>query len=61
VAPTPENYNTWRTNFGRTAGGAATSLAAVPEPEGWPLIAVGMTLAITTVNTRSRAQTRLVV
>jgi hypothetical protein len=28
---TQDGYNTWRTNFGRTAGGGAMSMAAVPE------------------------------
>jgi hypothetical protein len=41
VAPTPENYNLWRANFGQTAGSGSTSalplppspfVNAVPEP-----------------------------
>jgi hypothetical protein len=27
-----EQYNTWRTNFGRTVGGGSDSSATVPEP-----------------------------
>jgi len=33
VDPTPDNYNIWRTNFGRAVnGGGATSGPAIPEP-----------------------------
>jgi hypothetical protein len=42
--PTPERYNLWRTNFGRTAGGAALSGAAVPEPTSWLLLILGAAL-----------------
>ena len=41
VAPTPENYNLWRTNFGRTvAGGSGSGLSNsnVPEPSSIRLI-----------------------
>ena len=41
VAPTPENYNTWRAHFGMTAGsgsGSAGSQAAVPEPATFVLL-----------------------
>jgi hypothetical protein len=34
VPTTPENYNTWRTNFGETTGGGGDGIAesGVPEP-----------------------------
>jgi hypothetical protein len=33
VASTPENYNLWRTTFGRTSGGSGSAASdAVPEP-----------------------------
>jgi hypothetical protein len=31
VAPTPENYNLWRDNFGSTVGGGAVNDSSVPE------------------------------
>jgi hypothetical protein len=36
---TPDDFNTWRTNFGRTAGGGslADTRASVPEPATWGL------------------------
>jgi hypothetical protein len=43
--PTPgvqlEDYDVWRTNFGRTAGGGAALSAAVPEPSTFALVALG--------------------
>jgi hypothetical protein len=39
IAPTEDNYNLWRTNFGRTSGGGGSGVAigsassAVPEPD----------------------------
>jgi hypothetical protein len=43
----PAGYNTWRANFGRTAGGgAALAIAAgVPEPATWGLACLAMCLA----------------
>lgn len=39
----PAGYNTWRTNFGATApAGSGTSVAGVPEPAAWLLVAMGM-------------------
>jgi autotransporter-associated beta strand protein len=35
---TQEDYTTWRTNFGRTAGAGAALSAAVPEPSTWLLL-----------------------
>jgi hypothetical protein len=35
---TQEDYTTWRTNFGRTAGAVAELSAAVPEPSTWLLL-----------------------
>jgi hypothetical protein len=41
----PEGYNRWRTNFGRTAGsGSVASSAAVPEPAAVTLFVVSMLL-----------------
>ena len=39
----PEGYNTWRTNFGRTlgSGAALASSAAVPEPASFALLLMG--------------------
>jgi hypothetical protein len=48
---TQEEYNTWRTNFGRTAGGGDGSVAsfaaksAVPEPSTVLLIMAGCFVA----------------
>jgi hypothetical protein len=43
VAPTESNYNLWRTNFGRTAGGSSASLnSAVPESVGLVPLALAM-------------------
>jgi hypothetical protein len=39
---TPEDYQTWRTNFGKSAGGAAGLVAAVPEPAAAALVAIAM-------------------
>jgi hypothetical protein len=37
-----EGYNEWRTNFGRTSGGAALGASAVPEPACLLLIVAGL-------------------
>jgi hypothetical protein len=37
----PEDYDVWRTNFGRMAGGGAALSAAVPEPTTFALVALG--------------------
>ena len=34
----PEGYNEWRTNFGRTTGAGSLSDAIVPEPTNWILL-----------------------
>jgi hypothetical protein len=39
---TPEDYQTWRTNFGKSGGGAAGLVAAVPEPGAAALVAIAM-------------------
>jgi hypothetical protein len=39
---TPDDYQTWRSNFGKTATGAASFGAAVPEPRVAALMAIGM-------------------
>jgi formylglycine-generating enzyme required for sulfatase activity len=41
IAPTPENYNLWRANFGRTVGDGSASHATVPEPTAAFLLALG--------------------
>jgi hypothetical protein len=38
----PEGDNEWRTNFGRTSGGAALGASAVPEPACLLLIVAGL-------------------
>jgi alpha-tubulin suppressor-like RCC1 family protein len=43
IAPTQENYNLWRSNFGRTAGsvaGAESTNGAVPEPATMSLLSL---------------------
>jgi hypothetical protein len=47
VAPTPENYNLWRTNFGRTTAGGASATdsssgPAVPELGSAALVAIAI-------------------
>jgi hypothetical protein len=38
----PAGYNTWRSNFGQTAGsGSALSSASVPEPAAWLILLIG--------------------
>jgi hypothetical protein len=45
VEPTEENYNLWRTNFGRIAGGAgAAQNSAVPEPASVALVVAAVAL-----------------
>jgi autotransporter-associated beta strand protein len=46
VLPTPDNYNIWRTNFGRTAGGGSASNATVPEPAGALLSVLGAAIGL---------------
>jgi hypothetical protein len=41
---TPEDYQTWRSNFGKSAGGAAGLPAAAPEPGAAALVAIAMGL-----------------
>jgi hypothetical protein len=36
------DYGVWRAHFGRTSGGAASSVGAVPEPAGLALVMVGV-------------------
>jgi serralysin len=42
----PAGYNTWRANFGRTAGGASLSNATVPEPVSALLLILGAAFGI---------------
>jgi hypothetical protein len=48
VAPTPANYNLWRTNFGNTLSGSgsaderADNLAGIPEPATWGTLLIGI-------------------
>ena len=44
IAPTPENYNLWRANFGRTVGESSASNATVPEPAAAWLLVLGAAL-----------------
>ena len=41
IESTQENYNHWRTNFGRTAGGSSASNMPVPEPSAALLLVLG--------------------
>jgi hypothetical protein len=43
IAPTQENYNLWRANFGRTSDGPASN-ATVPEPAAAWLLVLGAAL-----------------
>jgi T5SS/PEP-CTERM-associated repeat protein len=44
VATTPENYDLWRVNFGRTVGDGGVSNATVPEPAAALLTVLGVAL-----------------
>jgi hypothetical protein len=57
---TQDGYNTWRTNFGRTAGGGAMSMAAVPEPATAVLIVLGAAIGCwrTRLTRLARSKTR---
>jgi hypothetical protein len=44
IASTPENYNLWRTNFGRSASGGSASNATAPEPTAALLLVLGAAL-----------------
>jgi hypothetical protein len=49
----PAGYNTWRANFGRTAGsGAAVAAASVPEPAAGTLVFVAISCAWSTCRRR---------
>jgi len=41
---TAGDYNTWREHFGETNASAGASLAAVPEPAAWVLVATGVAI-----------------
>jgi hypothetical protein len=58
---TQDGYNTWRTNFGRTAGGGAISNATVPEPATSILFVLGAAIRYrrTTATRFARSKTRL--
>jgi hypothetical protein len=58
-AATPEDYNTWRANFGRTpgAGSSLASSSAVPEPASWFL---ALLVSAFTLGVRKRSMVRCV-
>jgi hypothetical protein len=60
---TPQGYNTWRANFGQTAGsgsvGFASSQAAVPEPGALSLAVIVCTLAASFLGLRRSPRRRL--
>jgi hypothetical protein len=54
VGTTPENYNLWRTNFGRTTGGSgASSNSAVPETASLVPFVLAMSVANSAYRRRS--------
>ena len=56
---TPDEYNTWRTNFGRTSALAhGSALAAVPEPQSIALFAVGCLMAAASAAAKMRNEDR---
>ena len=42
----PEDYNTWRANFGRTTGSGGAISAAVPEPSSLVLFVLALTAGL---------------
>ena len=46
VASTPENYNLWRSHFGRTAGSGAGASAYAPVPEPTTLILIILAVGV---------------
>jgi hypothetical protein len=56
---TPDGYNTWRTNFGRTsASGLGSAVAGVPEPDSVALLGLGCLLAAASAPVKKKINDR---
>jgi hypothetical protein len=47
------DFDVWRRNFGMTVGGSGVSINSVPEPNGWVLMAVGITIFLLAISLRA--------
>ena len=47
------DFDVWRRNFGMTIGGSGVSINSVPEPNGWVLMAVGITIFLLAISLRA--------